>query len=153
MQKLTILNSKEKKNIFSIMQKQWGTKIVPKQFDYVFMINEKGRVYISNKELFELDFSQLRVDSFGLYLGELLDKTFRLSIEGSQIIGPLAEKNVAELDDKQVRDWLRGEDIEAENVDGFVILKHGKDFAGSGKFVNGKIINFVPKIRRVRSSD
>ena len=153
MQKLNIMNSKEKKNLFLLLQKQWGDKIKPNKFNYVFLINEKGRIYISNKEVFELDFSRLRVDSFGMYFGELLDKTIRLSIEGSQIIGPFAEKNVAELDDKQVRDWLRGTDIEAENLDGFVILKHGKDFVGSGKFVNGKILNFVPKIRRVRSSD
>jgi len=33
---------------------------------------------------------------------------------------------------------------------GFVIIKHNKDFFGSGKFKDGRLLNFLPKIRRLK---
>ena len=90
----------------------------------------------------------------GLYIGKIESGEIRLSIEGSQLIGPTAKKNVLEITEKQVRNWLRGQNLETNSKQkAFVILKHKKDFLGSGKMKKGKVINSVPKIRRIKSQD
>ena len=87
-----------------------------------------------------------------MYLGELRNGELRLSIEGSQIIGKGSDKNIADIED--TRAWLRGEDLElVGDYSGFVIIRHNKDFLGCGRYKEGKILNFVPKARRLKCSD
>ena len=48
--------------------------------------------------------------------------------------------------------WLKGEDIPWTGTEkGFVLLRCGTDFLGSGKYKvdEGMILNFVPKARRI----
>ncbi|MBI4140217.1 hypothetical protein HY485_00100, partial [Candidatus Woesearchaeota archaeon] len=98
----------------------------------------------------QIDFSKLRINSIGLYFAEFRNNELRLSIEGSQIIGPKATKNVVELNNDELKQWLRGEDLEKEcDENGFVIIKHGNDYLGCGKIKEGKVLNFVPKARRL----
>ena len=53
-------------------------------------------------------------------------------------------------DDKQAKKWMSGEDFEVENkLHGFIIIKNKDDFLGCGRVVNGKLLNYVPKERRV----
>jgi len=151
MQNLKILNKKEIKNIFSIIKKQFGVDV---DLDYVFLISNKNKIYIVNKEAFKIELDKLRISSLGLYFGELRDDSLRLSMEGSQLLGPEAKENVIGLDDKQAREWLRGFDLDLDSKEkGFVIIKHKNDFLGCGKAVQNKILNYVPKTRRVKVSD
>jgi NOL1/NOP2/fmu family ribosome biogenesis protein len=151
MQNLKILNKKEVKNIFSIIKKQFDADV---KLNYVFLINNKNRLYIVNKEVFDINIDKLKINSFGLYFGEFRGDGLRLSIEGSQLIGPKAKKNVLELDNKQAREWLKGYDSSLKSKEkGFVIIKHKNDFLGCGKVVENKILNYVPKTRRLRVSD
>ena len=83
-----------------------------------------------------------------------LENEIRLSIEGSQIIGPKAAKNVVEINEEQTKEWLKGEDLEIDgksNYSGFVIIKHNADFLGTGKYKENKILNYVSKSRRISS--
>ena len=82
---------------------------------------------------------------------EIDGKGIRLSIEGSQIVGLKAAKNVVDLDEEETKRWFKGEDLEKECKDcsGFVVLRHKNDFLGTGKYTNGKILNYVSKTRRV----
>ena len=149
MHKLKILNKKEIKHIFDIISKQWGADI---GLDYAFFMSEKEKLYIANKDISKIDETKLRIDTLGLYFGELRNNELRLTIEGSQIIGPKAKKNIFSLDDEQLKSWFSGEDIPAEHTDNcFLLLKHSTDFVGCGKFKEGKILNFVPKTRRTLS--
>ncbi len=151
MLRLKILNSKDIKRIMELVELQWGAKLKP---DYAFLINSKNRIYAVNREVGSIPFEQLRINSMGLYFGELLDETIRLSIEGSQIIGPHATKNVVDISDDEMARWLRGEDLGRDSgSNGFVIIRHGDDFLGTGRHSNGVIKNFVPKTRRIKSSD
>lgn len=151
MQNLKILNKKEIKRILDLVRKQWGCDV---ELDYAFLVNQKNRIFLANKEIFELDFKKLRVNSLGLYFGELSNNELRLTIEGSQLVGPKAAKNVVELDDSEMRAWLKGEDLEKElSEKGFVILKHEEDYLGSGRVKENKILNYVPKTRRLSVSD
>jgi len=87
-----------------------------------------------------------------MYFCEIDNKGIRLSIEGTQIIGQKATKNVVELNEEETKKWFKGEDLDKECKDcsGFVILKHKNDFLGNGKYSNGKILNYVGKVRRVK---
>ncbi|MBU1201407.1 MAG: hypothetical protein KJ583_01560 [Nanoarchaeota archaeon] len=144
---MEILNSKQIKNIRSLLEKQFG---IVEKLDFVFMINAKGKVYVITREVEKLDLKKLRIDSIGLYFGTLGDDGFRLSIEGSQIIGKFAKKNVLELDDCQFESWLKGEDFEVDTkMSGFVIVKYKKDFVGCGRIREKKLLNYVSKSRRL----
>lgn len=152
MPELKILNSKEIKQILEMIEKQWGAKI---KLDYGFLKNNKNRVFVISKGISKIDTSKLRLNSVGMYFCEQDKLGIRLSIEGSQIVGPKATKNVVELNEEETRKWFRGEDLEKECKDcnGFVILKHNKDFLGTGKYSNGRILNYVGKTRRILSKD
>jgi len=147
MQKLKILNKKEMKRILNLIKKQFSYET---DLDYVFLMNEKNKIYVANKQIFDLDLNKLNINSVGMYFAFLKDNEIRLSIEGSQIIGKKAKKNVLELNDKEAKDWLKGIDLDKKtNNQGFVLIKHKNDFLGCGKQTKDKILNYVPKIRRV----
>jgi len=148
MPELKILNNKEIKQILKLIEQQWGAKL---KLDYGFLQNNKNRVFIISKDIAKIDTSKLRLNSAGMYFCEIDKKGIRLSIEGSQLMGSNTTKNVVELDEDETKKWFRGEDLEKECKDckGFVILKHNNDFLGTGKYANGKILNYVSKARRV----
>ena len=147
--KYKILNSKEKKRIVSMLKEQYG---YDQKFSYVLLQNQVGRIYIVNEEVFSLDLDKLRINSFGTYFGTEEGDAIRLSIEGSQLIGSLCKKNVAEISKDLVKVWLFGSDLEVEgDFKGFVVVKSGSDFLGCGRFSNDKIHNFIPKTRRISS--
>ena len=148
MPELKILNNKEIKEILKLIENQWGAKIT---MDYGFLRSQKNRVFIISKDISKIDVSNLRLNSAGMYFCEIDGVGIRLSIEGAQIVGPKATKNVVELDEEETKKWFKGEDLEKECKDcsGFLILKHNEDFLGNGKYSNGKILNYVGKTRRV----
>ena len=150
MLELKILNSKEIKEIYKLIENQWGAKI---KLDYGFLKNNKNRIFIIGKDISKIDISKLRLNSVGMYFCEIDNKGMRLSIEGSQLIGAKATKNVVELNEEETKKWFKGEDLEKECNDcqGFVILKNKNDFIGTGKYSKGKILNYVSKTRRVNA--
>ena len=151
MPELKILNSREIKEIYKQIEKQWGAEV---KLECGFLRNSKNRIFIINKGISKIDFSKLRLNSAGMYFCEIDGKGIRLSIEGSQIIGAKAAKNVVEVSDEETRKWFKGEDLEKECRDckGFVILRNKNDFMGTGKYSNGKILNYVGKTRRIKVS-
>ncbi len=158
---LQLLNSKERKRLLARLAAQFGCDTEALQ-GYVFLMNAKGKLYLANRELFDrLDLTALKADAVGLYVAtRLANNELRMSVEGSQLIGPSSTKNVLFLDDAEFAKWIRGNDIEKEtDLRGFVLVRHGDDFCGCGKPVvdekTGKttIHNYVPKTRYVRSDD
>ena len=148
MQQLKILNTKEVKEITGLLKEEFGFE---EKLNYVFLLNNRDRIYIINKDMTRINLENLRIDSMGLYFGELKNKTLRLSIEGSQIIGRGAKKNLIELDEKEMHEWLKGENLHKKmEKSAFVILKHKDDILGCGRYKEGKIFNYVPKERRLR---
>ena len=150
MQRLIILNKKQIKEISAFLKKQFDA-----EFDFpVVMKSSKDRIYLINKDISRIDLTKLRIDTMGLYFAEIKNNELRLSMEGSQMIGPHAKKNVLELDDKLARLWLKGNDIPVKtDMKGFLIIKNNNDFLGCGKFVENRILNFVPKTRRILAND
>ena len=147
MKSLKILNRKASKRLLERIENQWGATL---EGEYVLLLNDRQKLYIVNREVFDIDNSKLRVNSYGIYFADTRNG-IRLSVEGSQMIGPKAKKNIVELDEKEMKGWMRGEDIDKEtDCEDFVILKYGRDFLGTGKVSSGKILNFLPKTRRLR---
>ncbi|RMD57574.1 hypothetical protein D6825_03675 [Candidatus Woesearchaeota archaeon] len=148
MMKREFLRSREVKEFSRMVFEQWGA--VPELFDKVVFVKSKDKIYIVNRDIERLDLGQLRINSYGIYIAELKNTQVRLSIEGSQLVGPVATKNIHEISESQLKDWLRGLDLSVDgNYDGFVILKCNGDFVGSGKFRDGVVFNYVPKARRL----
>lgn len=144
---LKVLNSRELKELRKTIEKQYGIK---EKLNYVFLLSGKDDVYIINDSVKNFDLDSVRINTIGIYIGENRFDTFRPSIEGSQIFGPLAIKNVLEVDAKIAKMWMYGLDIPCkEKLEGYVIIKSGTDYLGSGKYKEGKILNHVPKGRRI----
>ena len=150
MKESKFLPSKEKKEFLKLIEKQWG--VIPTQLKQAaFFKSEKNKIYMLTKEIDKLELEKFKISSIGLYIAEMKNAQVRLSIEGSQLIGPTATQNVVEITMEELKRWLQGQDLErAGSWEGFVILKHKKDFVGSGKYKEGIIMNYVPKARRLR---
>ena len=91
-------------------------------------------------------------DRRGVYFGRIESDGIRLSIEGSFLVGPKATKNIVELDDERARLYLAGESVEIEdkNLHGWVIVKWHSYYLGSAKAKAGRLINYVPRERRLK---
>jgi len=148
--KYKILNKKQIKEILALIKQQWNADLI---LDYAFLKDKDDKIFIINKEFAEIDLTKLRINSMGLYIAQLMPDGIRLSIEGSQVVGPKAKKNVIELTEKQAKDWLKGEDLEIKTeFKNYVILKQNKDFLGTGKIKENKILNYIPKTRRLKTT-
>lgn len=147
MQNLKILNKKQIKEILNLIKKQWDADVI---LDYAFLQSSKNKIYIINKDALKINLSNLKINSLGLYFAEIKNSEIRLSIEGSQLIGPKAKKNIIELNEEQAKEWMQGNDLEIEcNCSGFLIIKHKDDFLGCGKYADKKVFNFIGKSRRL----
>ena len=146
MQKLKILNTRELKSIKEKLINQFGFE---EKLDYAFLINDKSRLFVVNRDIGSIDLSKLKVDKYGLYFGEL-KKELRLSMEGAWIIGQKAKKNVVEISERELRDYFLGLDIEKDlgEENRFVLLKYGKEIISCAKYKDKQILNFLPKTHR-----
>ena len=140
-----ILNSKQTRGFYKILKEEFG---YTGKIDRVFVQN-KEKIYLVTRAIGKIDFNKLRINSIGLYVAKKEPFGLRLSVEGSQIFGPSCTKNIHIVDDPT--QWMKGQDIETEKeYEKIVIVKHKKDFLGSGLYKSGKIQNFIPKSRRIR---
>ncbi|MEM3373672.1 MAG: hypothetical protein QXE31_00475 [Candidatus Woesearchaeota archaeon] len=150
MQNLRILNSKEKKELLNKIKEQFDSNLSDLD-QYIFLINPKNKIFIISNDFSKIDIKELRINSLGLYLGEIYNNELRLSIEGSQIIGKSAKKNILELNNELAEQWLKGLDIDLNQdyKNSFYLIKNNNNFIGCGKIINKKLFNYVPKERRI----
>jgi NOL1/NOP2/fmu family ribosome biogenesis protein len=152
---MKILNSRETKNILEKLEEQYGYNATRTELEYIMLMNKDNRIYLVSRNIERLPYDKLKIDSIGMYFGELYKESLRLSIEGSQMIGPESTKNVVELNHEQMIEWIKGVDLEFEDTGRhFVITKYTntdgrQDFLGCGKYKDGKLMNFVSKSRRL----
>ncbi|MAG52464.1 MAG: hypothetical protein CMH62_00705 [Nanoarchaeota archaeon] len=147
MESLKVLNKKRIKEIILKIEEQYNIKDL--KLNYVFFQNTKGKVFIVSNEFKGLNFEDLNINSLGLYFANIKDENVRLSIEGSQLIGDKVKKNVVKINDEELRDWLLGDDLIDKEGEGYVLIKNKDDFYGSGRISGNKLLNFVPKEKRI----
>lgn len=145
--KLEIQNTRFIKEIHKLLERQFG---FTSKLNYVFLMNEKKKVFIVSKDISSIDFSKLRINTVGFYLGELKGDEFRLSLEGCSMIGSECNKNIISLDEKQMKWYFEGFDLEMDLglESRFVLLKFKEDFIGCCKYKERKVLNFLPKEHR-----
>jgi NOL1/NOP2/fmu family ribosome biogenesis protein len=145
------MSENEKKELEKIIEKNYGAKIDLSSFDCY--INNRNEIYIVSKSV---DEKLISIASYvGMYFGRLKrNEKIQLSVEGSQIVGRLANKNIAIVDDENISRYMEGleckwsELVNCE-VNNFVLIKNGNDFFGSGILREDKIESLVPKARRI----
>lgn len=142
---MKFLNKKQTKAILNKLKSQFGISFKPN-----FLFSQiKDRIFITSQELKNLNLSNYKINNIGLYFGRLVNNKIRLTIEGTQLVGKYANKNILKL--KKPDKWLNGKNIKTNKTfKDFVIIQYKKDFLGSGQFKNNQIINFIPKYRRVK---
>ncbi len=154
MQELQIQNSKQLKEIHEMLNLQYG--FTEKIRDVFLLSEKKQKLYIFTHDMVDVELGKVRIDSMGLYFGAIVDGQIRLSIEGSQIIGPRCTKNIIELEKSEMQTWIRGDKItldekQKEKLQGFVIIKYKNDYLGAGKVAGEILLNYIPKTRYVHA--
>lgn len=104
-----------------------------------------GIMFANEKKVFLYTGKELNLEGRkGIYLGTY-DKGFRPSIYSAQ----LATKGFTELNEKEAYQWMCGLDIQKEAEGFYTIVRFGKYFLGVGKPKENRIINNMPKNRRL----
>ncbi len=144
----TILNSKEQKQIWRMVEVQWGIAQKP---DGVLLRNNKNNIFLVNRDIEKALDQNLRIDAAGLYILEQPNPNeMRLSVEGTQLLGSHATKNIIDLDERNAREWLKGRNVETKIVTKeFQIVRHKNNYMGCGKLSGKELRNYMPKTRRI----
>jgi NOL1/NOP2/fmu family ribosome biogenesis protein len=154
MKNLKILNTREVKEIIKKLEEYYACNLKPFQKQYAFLKNPHNHIFVVHRDVEKIDFESLRINTMGLYFAEINKYSeVRLTIEGSQLIGPLAKKNTLELTEEQVREYFQGHEIEMEietDQQPIFLLHYKKDFFGAAKYKNGTLLNYLPKIHRTQ---
>lgn len=153
MQKLTILNTREVKKIKELLQKEFAYSL---KVDHAYLRNEKGKVFLVNKDIARIDLKKLIIDKVGLYFAEIKGDQVRLSKEGAQLLAREAQenkqqlKNIVDLNENEVKTYFSGENLEKDlgPENRLVLLRCKEDVLGCARYKAGKIINFLSKTYR-----
>lgn len=144
-----ILGRAERKGLFQELKESFGFE---GKLPYGFLrIQERVKVLSRDFKNFKVE--GLTIENLGLLFGKWVDEGLILTLEGSQMVGRKATKNVLELGSDQAGTWMTGGGIEVEGkrLEGkIVIIKHNGDFLGCGKISQGRIWSPIPPHRRVR---
>jgi NOL1/NOP2/fmu family ribosome biogenesis protein len=156
---LKILNKNEKEEILKMLNIQFGIK----NLDGTIFTNNYEKLFIYQGSFGKEEISKIEkstpIEKIGIYFARIEtnrenEKRIRLSIEGSQMLGNQITQNTFELNDEQLHEWLKGNEILLDNTKikpfGFVIMSYKDEFLGTGKASENKISNFIPKARRLK---
>jgi len=153
MKKFKILNSREIKRFKSRLEETFGYAL---KKDYAYLMNDRERVFLINKDLIRIDLDKLVVDRIGLYFAEYKNNLVRLSKEGAQLLVQEAVENKVklscflELNESETRFYFKGVDIKKDlgEESKTIILTYKGNVLGYAKYKDGKILNYLPKTHR-----
>ena len=143
------IKSNEKRDIIATLSEQFGITELP----YLLIRAGKERTrafsgHLSKEEMIKLG-EVARIELIGSYLFKE-EGLLRLSFDAAIMLQKQITKNVVEIKEEQVKDWLRGFDLEMSAPQGVVVIKSGSDFIGCGKSNGKTIYNYIPKDRRLK---
>ncbi|MDD4352823.1 MAG: hypothetical protein PHN56_00035 [Candidatus Nanoarchaeia archaeon] len=144
------LRKREVDTIKDLLLENYGF-VTPKSWMLYYLGKEK--VWILKEEFFNLPLEKFNVETMGFYLCHFEHNIFRLSIQGAQIVGETATKNILDISLKDAWELLRGFDIDKEtNLEAtYIILRTEAGIIGVGKNHKTKILCQIKKNRRVRN--
>ena len=148
---IRFIRASEKKRITENLNKQFGIEKLP----YLLIESGKERIRgfsgsLSKDEIILI--AQLtNIESIGIYLiKKEKENDLRLSLDAIHLLKDQINKNIVEINESQLHDWLRGKDIEIKAEKGNVIIQFKGDLIGFGKSNGEKIYNYIPKDRRLK---
>ncbi len=131
---------------WQILKMQYG---IPSLQGYRLILSGKKRIRILSESAASLASKVPCVGPAGLYIGELKTHTIRLSLDGAQLLGPYATKQIIQLSAEDAKAWFNGKTIQIKDArHGYVIVKQGVDILGCGSLSNGRLQSYIPKSRR-----
>jgi NOL1/NOP2/fmu family ribosome biogenesis protein len=147
--KIQTLNRKEKRKFEEKLKQDFGITL-PRCL-LIKSGKNKIRIFTGDFSEHELNIIKgiIRMETTGLYFANI-DKNneIRLSFDSSNIFS--ATKNILDLNEEQIKEWFKGQDLNIRFKNkGYVLLKYQEKIIGCGKAATDKIINFVPKERRI----
>jgi NOL1/NOP2/fmu family ribosome biogenesis protein len=147
---LKFIRSSVKKKILSSLSTQFGIQKLP--YLLIKSGKEKIRAFSGSFSKDEIKtLSQLtNIELIGTYLIKE-EHDLRLSIEGTLLLKSQITKNIIEINDSQLNNWIHGLDLDIKTSPSTKVIKHNQDFIGCGKSNSQKIFNYVPKDRRLKN--
>jgi NOL1/NOP2/fmu family ribosome biogenesis protein len=156
---------KEKQEIVEKL-KYYGITELP--YLLVYSGKEKIRGYsgsLSMDEIRNLN-ENIGLEIIGQYLLHDYPDGMRISFDAIFNLGNQITKNVIDLNEKQQQEFLKGNDILLTKNEEEILKKNGetkgfkiirittksgkKELIGTGKLLDGRILNYMPKERRMR---
>jgi len=143
------IKSNEKREMIKKLNEQFGITELP------YLLIRAGRErtrsfsgHLSKEEMIKLG-SIARIELIGSYLFKE-EGLLRLSFDATIMLKEQITKNIVEINESEIKDWLRGFDINMPAPQGVVVIKCGTDFVGCGKSNGKTIYNYIPKDRRLK---
>ena len=151
---LKILNENEKKEIERELEEQFGIRNIPG----LILRRGEERLFLFSGSFDKKEIKNLEkivpVERIGVYFAKLMDGKVKLSIEGTHALKNQIKKNIFELEENQVENWMKGQELLVKTGKrGFLVMKYKNDFLGTGKASEEKIGNFIPKSRRLKNKN
>lgn len=130
------------------INQKFGSDFNPANLRFFVKDEKRGdkKIFLySGKEI-----PKIPAEWIGLHFGTIQNEEFIPSIEGAQIIGRTATM-IMDIGKEEAIDIMSGFDIgpSEEKPAGRYILKSGRDIIGVGKLEGKKIINIIPRSRRI----
>jgi hypothetical protein len=150
---IEFLKSSEKKEIMKDLEEIYGITELP----YLLIKTGKDRIRafsgnLSKQEIMELG-SFLNVELIGQYIIRK-ENSPRLSLDATNIfeIKNQITKSIIHLNKEEYEQWIRGRDIPTEKENNIYVIEYDGIYLGSGVANNKKLINHMPKSRRLKTN-
>jgi NOL1/NOP2/fmu family ribosome biogenesis protein len=153
--KVELLDRTKKKKIIDLLEENYGIEKIP--YLLIKTGKEKIRAYSGNLSWDELNKlgKTVNVELIGIRLCSVIDESIRINfdIENMPVIKEQMNKNIVEIDDEQITEWLKGKNlnISTDLKAQFVLIKNKGDFYGVGSNRKTFLQNYIPKERRVKN--
>ena len=148
--RINFIKSSKKKEILVKLEEQFGISDLP----YLLIESGKEKIrgfsgHLSKEEINEISLI-LNIEIMGLYLLKQ-EQDLRLSLDATTLLKEQITKNIIDISDAQLQEWLRGRDLDIKTPKGTIIIKNKDDLIGCGKSNGEKIFNYLPKDRRLKN--
>lgn len=145
------IKSSEKKHITENLNQNFGIGKIP----YLLIRSGKERIrafsgHLSKEEILQIN-RLTNLEAVGIYfMKEENEKEIRLTLDAIHLLQDQITKNTLEISQENTLEWLRGKDLSIKTPYGPVVLTHNFYLLGFGKSTGEKILNFIPKERRLK---
>lgn len=145
------IKSNEKRKIIEHLNQQFGIENLP----YLLIESGKEKIRVFSGSLSKEEIKEIsriaNIEVLGLYMIRK-EHDLRLSFDSTQLLQNQINENIADINEEEYELWIRGYDLEIEKPKGTYVIRFNNDFMGCAKSDGKKLINHVPKERRLKIS-